>query len=233
MGKNLRQQRRGRGGSVYRSPSHKHAGAIQHTHIENVKGAVTDLVHAPGRTCPLAEVNFDGDVVSMIAAEGMQVGQEITIGAGAPIFTGNTTHLGRIPEGTPIYNVEGRPGDGGKFVRTSGTSATIVSRGDKVVIQMPSGEFKTLDAKCKATVGVVAGGGHKEKPFGKAGAKFHACRSKAKAYFNVKGVAMNAVDHPHGGGSHQHVGKPSTVSRNAPHGRKVGRLSPKKRKRSK
>jgi large subunit ribosomal protein L2 len=230
MGKRLVQQRRGKGTPTYRSPSHKHVSDVKHHAIDHASGTVLDLVHAPGRNCPLAAVNFDGDVVHMIASEGMQVGQEVKMGVGAPIYSGNTLPLAGVPEGTPVYNVEGRPGDGGKFVRTAGTSATFVSRGKKVVILMPSGEFKTLDPQCKATVGIVAGGGQKEKPFGKAGDKYHAYKSKAKAHFKVRGVAMNPVDHPHGGGSHQHVGKPSTVGRNAPPGRKVGRLSPKKRK---
>jgi len=229
MGKNLRQQRRGRGTPTYRSPGHRHVTEIKYPTFDHGSGRVLDLIHAPGRSCPLAEVDFNGEIVRMIASEGMQVGQEITMGAGALLYSGNTLPLSGIAEGTPIYNVEGRPGDGGKFVRTAGTSASIVSRGKKVVILMPSGVFKTLDPRCKATVGIVAGGGQKEKPFGKAGAKFHAYKSKAKANFKVRGVAMNAVDHPHGGGSHQHVGKPSTVSRNAPPGRKVGHLSPKKR----
>jgi large subunit ribosomal protein L2 len=80
-------------------------------------------------------------------------------------------------------------------------------------------------------VGIVAGGGRGDKPFGKSGKKYHALKSKAKMHFKVSGVAMNPVDHPHGGGAHKHVGKPSTVSRNAPPGRKVGRLSPKKKSR--
>jgi len=231
MGKNLRQQRRGRGGSVYRSPSHKHAGPVKYPPIENGTGKIMDFIHAPGRNCPLARVMIGNEIIQMISAEGMQVGQEISIGDRAPIITGNITHLANIPEGTMVYNIEGKPGDGGKFVRTPGTYAMVVSRGKKVVLQMPSGEFKTFDARCRASIGIVAGGGHKEKPFGKAGAKFHAYRSKAKAYFKVRGVAMNAVDHPHGGGSHQHIGKPSTVSRNAPPGRKVGHLAPKKKRR--
>jgi len=233
MGKNLRQQRRGRGTSVYSSPSHKHVEKVRHPAFDNAHGKVLDLIHAPGRNSPLARVRYDDGVILMIAPEGMQVGQEVEVGDGAPIYSGNTLHLSSIPEGTVVYNVEGRPGDGGKFIRTAGTSSTIVSRGKKVVILMPSGEFKTLDPGCRATVGIVAGGGLKDKPFGKAGAKYHAYKSKSKANFVVRGVAMNAVDHPHGGGSHQHVGKPSTVSRNAPPGRKVGRLSPKKRKKRK
>ncbi|MDD1768397.1 MAG: 50S ribosomal protein L2 [Methanomassiliicoccales archaeon] len=229
MGKNLRQQRRGRGGSQYRSPSHRHLGDIRMPHTKAGTGRILDLVHAPGRTSPLAEVDLDGKVVNIIAAEGIQVGQQIEIGNAGTIASGNVMSLGSIPEGTLVFNIEARPGDGGKFVRSSGTGAAIVSRGEKVVVQMPSGAFKAFDPTCRASIGIVAGGGHTEKPFGKAGAKFHAYRSKSKAHFKVRGVAMNPVDHPHGGGSHQHVGKPSTVGRNAPPGRKVGRLSPKRK----
>jgi large subunit ribosomal protein L2 len=200
-------------------------------HTKQGTGKIRDLVHAPGRTSPLAEVDLDGKIVKIIAAEGMQVGQQIQIGDAGAIAAGNIMLLGSIPEGTLVFNIEARPGDGGKFVRSSGNAAAIVSRGEKVVVQMPSGAFKTFDPRCRASVGIVAGGGHREKPFGKAGAKFHAYRSKSKAYFKVRGVAMNPVDHPHGGGSHQHVGKPSTVGRNAPPGRKVGRLSPKRKPR--
>ena len=95
----------------------------------------------------------------------------------------------------------------------------------------PARVFKTINPSCKATVGLVAAGGRGEKPFTKAGKKFYAYQSKAKRYFKVKGIAMNAVNHPHGGGGHPHVGKPSTVGRNAPPGRKVGRLSPQKKRR--
>jgi large subunit ribosomal protein L2 len=84
-----------------------------------------------------------------------------------------------------------------------------------------------------ATVGLVAGGGHKEKPFAKSGKKFHAYGGKAKAYFKVKGIAMNPVNHPHGGGGHPHVGTQSSVGRNTPPGRKVGRLAPQRKKKVK
>ena len=230
MGKRLRQQRRGAGGSVYRSPSHRHVGNIRYPNVDASAGKIVDLIHAPGRSGPLAKVDIEGKNVLMIAAEGMMVGQDITFGKEGKITPGNVVPLSIVPEGTFVYNIEGKPGDGGKFVRTAGTAGTLVSRGEKVVVLMPSGSFKTFDPRCKAAIGVVAGGGQKDKPFGKSGNKFHAYTSKAKAYFKVRGVAMNPVDHPHGGGSHQHVGRPSTVSRNASPGRKVGRLSPKKRR---
>ncbi|WP_048133810.1 50S ribosomal protein L2 [Candidatus Methanomassiliicoccus intestinalis] len=231
MGKQLRQQRRGRGGSQYRSPSHRHVGDIRYPRLDASTGKIEDFIHAPGRNGPLAKIDFNGEKVLMIAAEGMMVGNNVSFGDNSADRTpGSVVSLSSVPEGSFVYNIEGQPGDGGKFVRTAGTSATVVSRGSKVVLLMPSGEFKSFDPRCRATVGVVAGGGLKEKPFAKSGNKYHAYRSKSKAYFKVKGIAMNAVDHPHGGGGHPHVGVPSTVSRNAAPGRKVGRLSPKRRR---
>ncbi|HSV41919.1 MAG TPA: 50S ribosomal protein L2 [Methanomassiliicoccales archaeon] len=233
MGKNLRQQRRGRGGFPYRSPSHRHVGDVK-LPLETMKsGKIIDIVHAPGRLCPVAMVDFSGDSIVMLAAEGVMVGQEVKVDGSGGIVAGNVMPLANVPEGTLVFNVEGRPGDGGKYVKAGGSSATVVTKGENIVVVMPSGAFKSFDPRCRATIGIVAGGGHGEKPFGKAGNKFHAYRSRSKAYFKVKGIAMNPVDHPHGGGGHPHVGKPSTVSRNAPPGRKVGRLSPQKKKKGK
>ncbi|HUT27199.1 MAG TPA: 50S ribosomal protein L2 [Methanomassiliicoccales archaeon] len=232
MGRRLRQQRRGHGSSTYRSPSHRHVGEIKHPHSELKNGVVTDIIHAPGRNSPVAEIKFEsGKKDKIIAVEGLMVGQDISVDGTKNLKPGSILPLSNIPEGTLIHNLEARPGDGGKFVRTAGTYATLVTKGDTVVVQLPSGAFKNLDPRCRAGIGIIAGGGASEKPFAKAGKKFHALRSKAKANFKVKGVAMNAVDHPHGGGGHPHVGKPSTVSRNAPPGRKVGRLSPQKKQR--
>ncbi|MCL2712101.1 MAG: 50S ribosomal protein L2 [Methanomassiliicoccaceae archaeon] len=228
MGKRLITQRRGRGGSQYRSPGHRHLDDVRLPAFDEGKGTITDLVHAPGRTSPLTEVTFRGKKDYLLAAEGVKVGQELTVGSGE-IRPGNIMMLSSIPEGTPVHNIEGVPGDGGKYAKTAGTSASVVSRGEKVVILMPSGALKEFNPRCRAAIGVVAGGGRDDKPFAKAGKKHHTLRSRSKAYFKVSGVAMNPVDHPHGGGSHPHVGKPSTVGRNVPPGRKVGRLSPKKK----
>ena len=234
MGKRLITQRRGRGGSQYRSPSHRHTADVRLPAFDNGKGTITDLVHAPGRTSPLAEISFDnGKKDYLLAVEGTKVGQTIVVGKG-DIAPGNIMKLSDVPEGTTIHDIESLPGDGGKYVRTAGSSASVVSRGEKVVIQMPSGVLKEFNPNCRAVIGVVAGGGRDDKPFAKAGKKYHTLSSRSKAYFKVSGVAMNPVDHPHGGGSHKHVGKPSTVSVNAPPGRKVGRLSPQpKRKKRK
>jgi large subunit ribosomal protein L2 len=142
------------------------------------------------------------------------------------IDRGSTLALQDIPEGTLVYNIEVMPGDGGRFARAAGTQAVVVSQGDRTVVQLPSGQFRSFHPACRATIGAVAGAGRGDKPFTKAGKKHLAFRSLSKAPFKVRGVAMNPVDHPHGGGAHQHVGRPSTVGYDAPPGRKVGRLSP-------
>lgn len=230
MGKRLITQRRGRGFGRYRSPRHLRFTDASHPKLAAGVGTVIDILHEPGRIAPLAKVRFGAQEHLMIAADGMYVGQQVTVGSTGAVVAGNTMPVGLLPEGTIVYNVESQPGDGGKLARSAGAAATIVTHGRKTVLLMPSGKFKEVDNKCLATVGMVAGGGHKEKPFAKSGKKFHAYSAKAKAYFKVKGIAMNPVNHPHGGGSHPHVGTQSSVGRNTPPGRKVGRLAPKKKK---
>ncbi|HKZ63690.1 MAG TPA: 50S ribosomal protein L2 [Thermoplasmata archaeon] len=232
MGKNLPTQRRGRGTSpTYRSPSHRHLGPVNLPGGTG-EGTVVEIRHAPGRSAPVARVDVDGREFLMIAPDGLHVGQPIAIGV-PRIDRGSILPLGQLPEGTLVYNVEGTPGDGGRFVRAAGTAAVIVSQGARTVIRLPSGQFKELNPRCRGIVGVVAGAGRGEKPFYKAGKHVNAYRSLAKSAITVRGVAKNPVDHPHGGGAHQHVGRPSTVSSHAPPGRKVGRLSPKRKRRGK
>lgn len=230
MGKRLITQRRGRGFGRYRSPRHLRFTDATHPRIKPGNGTVSELVHEAGRIAPIAKVRYAEGEQFMIAPDGLEVGQQVTFGASGQIVAGNTMPVGTIPEGTLVYNVESQPGDGGRFARTAGSAATVVSHANKTVLLMPSGKFKEVNKKCLATIGLVAGGGHKEKPFAKSGKKFHAYHGKAKAYFKVKGIAMNPVNHPHGGGGHPHVGTQSSVGRNTPPGRKVGRLAPQKRK---
>lgn len=233
MGKRIIARRRGRGGSCYQAPSHRYRAKVIHPPFEG-KGKIDDIVHCPGHSAPLVKVTFDSKggekEIYLFATEGQQVGQTIESGQNVPVQSGNTMPLGQIPEGSFVHNIEGHPGDGGKFIRTAGTTGIIVTHGTMTMIQMPSGQLKMFDPRCRATIGVVAGGGRGEKPIAKAGKGHHMHRSKAAFYPRVKGVCMNPVDHPHGGGSHQHVGRPNTVGRNAPPGMKVGRLSPKRKK---
>jgi large subunit ribosomal protein L2 len=233
MGKRLITQRRGRGFGRYKSPSHLRFTKARHPKISSGTGTIVEFVHEAGRIAPIAKVDFGTEEHFMIAPDGASVGQQISVGSGGSVAAGNSKEIGQLPEGTLVYNIESQPGDGGKFVRTAGSAATIVTHGSKTVLLMPSGKFKEVDRKCRAIVGLPAGGGHKDKPFAKSGKKFHAYHGKAKAYFKVKGIAMNPVNHPHGGGGHPHVGTQSSVGRNTPPGRKVGRLAPQRKKKVK
>lgn len=231
MGKNLIQQRRGRGKGRYTVPSHKFRGKIKYDNNREMKGTVEEIIHDPGRTSPIAKIKLKNNKKMLVlATEGIEIGREIKFTDNkGNCEIGNVLSLGTIPEGFPIYNIEITPGDGGKLVRAGGSGATVVSHDlKKTVIKLPSGQFKTLNSSCRATVGIPAGGGRKDKPFLKAGKKFVAYRSKGKQYPIVRGVAMCAVSHPHGGGGHQHVGQQSSISRGASPGRKVGNIAPKR-----
>jgi large subunit ribosomal protein L2 len=233
MGKRIPSRKRGKGSPLYRSPSHRHHGMIKYHFKGFEKGVVQSITHDPGRTAPVAEVKFEEKIKRLIAPDGLEVNQQITAG-GDEIARGNIMEIQHIPTGTYVYNIELKPGDGGKLVRAAGTAATIVSQSpSETIIQLPSGKFKSINPRCLATIGVVAGAGRIERPFGKAGKKYHAYRSKAKVHLRVKGIVKNPVYHPHGGGAHPHVGGASTISAGAHPGQKVGRFAPKrKRKRS-
>jgi len=233
MGRRIQGQRRGRGTSTFRAPSHRYKADLQHRKVEDgdvIAGTVVDIEHDPARSAPVAAVEFeDGDRRLVLAPEGVGVGDELQVGVSAAIEPGNTLPLAEIPEGVPVCNVESSPGDGGKFARASGVSAQLLTHDRNVaVVKLPSGEMRRLDPQCRATIGVVAGGGRTEKPMVKAGNKHHKMKARGTKWPNVRGVAMNAVDHPFGGGGRQHPGKPKSISRNAPPGRKVGDISSKR-----
>ena len=233
MGRRIQGQRRGRGSSTFRAPSHRYKAELSHRKPEDadvLAGEVVDIEHDPARSAPVANVQFeDGDQRLVLASEGTAVGDTIEIGISASIEEGNTLPLAEIPEGVPVCNVESHPGDGGKFARASGVNADLITHErDAAVVQLPSGEMKRLSPDCRATIGVVAGGGRTEKPFVKAGKKYHKMKARGGKWPIVRGVAMNAVDHPFGGGGRQHPGRPKSVSRNASPGRKVGDIASKR-----
>jgi large subunit ribosomal protein L2 len=233
MGRRIQGQRRGRGSSTFRAPSHRYKAELSHKRTEDddvLAGEVVDVEHDPARSAPVARVEFeDGDQRLVLASEGVGVGDTLEIGISASIEEGNTLPLAEIPEGVPVCNVERQPGDGGKFARASGVNADLVTHErDAAVVQLPSGEMKRLSPDCRATIGVVAGGGRTEKPFVKAGNKHHKMKARGTKWPRVRGVAMNAVDHPFGGGGRQHPGRPKSVSRDASPGRKVGDIASKR-----
>lgn len=230
MGKNIIQQARGKGGPTYRAPSFRYMGRVSHRFWsdESVKGNVADIVKCQGHSAPLMILNYeDGSANLTLAPEGIRVGDEVVSGKDVPVGLGNTTLLQNLPEGTTVYNIESTPGDGGKFVRTSGTSARIVTKTtDKIMIKMPSQKIKAFHPNCRASIGVVAGGGRTEKPLLKAGTKYYKMRAKNKLWPKVSGGAMNAVDHPFGNKRSSRKSKAKPVPKNAPPGRKVGMLRP-------
>ena len=172
---------------------------------------------------------LDGEEGYIIAPEGIAIGDTISIGKGAEIKTGCTLSLLDIPDGSSIYNIEQIKGDGGRFVRASGTFAKILSKTKNgVTILMPSKKEKIFNSNCMATIGIVAGGGRTDKPFVKAGNRWHAMRARGKLYPITSAVAKNAVDHPFGSGRGRHMGKPSVPPRFAPPGRKVGQIHAKR-----
>jgi len=232
MGKRIGSRRRGAGTGAYTSPSHRHHGAIYLPSPTIVGDArVLSIEHAPGRTAPVAELAApDGSRIAILAPAGLATGDSVALGEGR-VDRGSILPLGRIPDGTLVSNLEVKPFDGGRLVRAAGTSALVVAHtGSEVTVQLPSGSFKQFLATCRAEVGSVAGSGRHERPLIKAGKRAHSVHSLARAAFKVRGVAMNPVNHPFGGGAHQHVGRPSTVKSGTWPGAKVGRFSRSARK---
>lgn len=225
MGKSLISQKRGKGSSRYKAPSHRYRGRFSHIPLGKEKqlSTVVDIIHDPGHSAPAAVIRYeDGTKLLQPAAEGVFVGQTLDTRP----TKGNSCCFEDIPEGSNVFNIELRPGDGGKLVRATGAFARLVSKdGGKAVLKLPSDAYKTVSLKCRANVGVVAGGGRKTKPFVKAGNKYHAMKARNKLWPRTKAVAMNACQHPFGGGYHKHIGKPQTSSRNAPPGQKVGYIA--------
>ena len=233
MGKNLIQQKRGKGSPRYRAPSFRYAGKARFGRYEDdksVNAQVTDILHSSGHSAPLMELKHsNGEMTILQAPDGIRVGDQIQIGKDVELKVGNILPLKSIPEGTSIYNIESSPGDGGKFVRASGAFARVITKMENgIVVQLPSYKRKTFLPQCMAAIGVVAGAGRTEKPFLKAGKKFYAMKAKNKLWPVVSGTSMNSLSHPFGGSSSHAKGIPTQSSRNDPPGRKVGKIAPKR-----
>ncbi|MDE0557718.1 MAG: 50S ribosomal protein L2 [Candidatus Poseidoniaceae archaeon] len=227
MGKRIRAQRKG-SSPRYRVASHRFPGANRMPRATDIVGEVTDLVHSPVHSAPLARVKLPGGETTLVSAtEGIAIGSSVAIGDNVALKPGNITRIANIPEGTAINNLELRPGDGGKIARAAGNSCIVEARvGDKVRIRLPSGAIKELPENCRATIGVLSGHGRDEMPLRTAGAAYYKAKARGKLFPHVSGVAMNPVDHPHGGGNHQAVHGPSSVARGTPPGAKVGLIAP-------
>ena len=232
MGKRILQRHRGKGGIQYRAPSKGKFAVVGYPFVstdDTVEGRIVEIVHERGRTYPLAQIDVAGRRHYIPAVLGMTVGSTIQIGPQAAVSSGNVLPLTSIPEGTAICNIERYRGDGGRLVRNAGGSAILFANAaEGAVIRLPSGKTIVLPPRCRASIGVVSGAGRVEKPFLRAGPRYHLMKAKGKMYPRMRGIAMAAVYHPFGGGRHQHSGKSTSTSRNAPPGRKVGLIAPRK-----
>jgi large subunit ribosomal protein L2 len=209
MGKRIISQRRGRGSPTYRVPKRRIKVKIRY---KNLSGKIVDIVNDPGRNPPLAKIRYeDGSYDYLIAPRGSKTGDPIDF----------VTPLSKIPVGSSIFAIETCPNSGPKLCRTSGSFALLISKSKKgCIVQLPSKKKISLDLNCRASIGIPAGDGQKEKPWIKAGKKWIAMHARGKLYPRTSGVAMNAIDHPFGGPTKP--GKSMSVSRHAPPGRKVG-----------
>jgi len=239
MGKQVRGCRKGVG-TVFKSHNKHRKGAVKLRSLDYaerhgyVKGLVKEIIHDPGRGAPLAKVSFRNpykfkqDKELFIAVEGMHTGQFIYCGKTAQLDVGNVLPIGRLPEGSVVSSLEEKCGDRGRIAKASGVSCIVVGHsedGRKTRVRLPSGARKSVPSTCRGTLGLVAGGGRIDKPILKAGNNFHKYKAKRNCWPRVRGVAMNPVEHPHGGGNHQHVGHPTTSNREDAAGRKVGLIA--------
>ena len=162
-----------------------------------VPGVVKTIEYDPNRSVNIALVFYaDGEKRYIIAPKGLKVGMTVVAGPNAPLTVGNALPLKNIPLGLLVHNVELTLGRGGQLVRSAGVGATVVAKeGDYVTLRLPSGEMRMVFGECMATIGELGNEDHMNVSLGKAGASRHLGKRP-----KVRGVVMNPIDHPHGGG---------------------------------
>jgi large subunit ribosomal protein L2 len=206
---------------------------------DGVPARVASIEYDPNRSASIALLNYaDGDKRYILAPQGLRVGGEVVSGEGADIAPGNSLPLARIPTGTVVHNVELIPGQGGKLGRSAGTAIQVVAKeGPMVSLRLPSSEVRMVRGECRATVGTLSNADHQNVKIGKAGRGRH----KGKRP-QTRGVAMNPVDHPHGGGEAHHTpgghpvtpwGKPTIGYRTRKKGKRSDALIVRGRRRGK
>ena len=176
---------------------------------DGIPAVVERIEYDPNRTAHIALLKYaDGERRYIIAPKGVAAGDQLLSGAGAPIKAGNNLPLRNVPVGSTIHGIELKPGKGAQIARSAGTSAQLVAReGAYVTVRLRSGEMRKVLSECRATLGEVSNGEHSLRSLGKAGAtRWRGVRP------TVRGVAMNPVDHPHGGGEGRTSGGRHPVS---------------------
>lgn len=226
MGKRIIQQARGKGSSTYRVSKKAFRYKLQFPANLIGEGTVVKLFNSSAHTCPLAKVTSEKGTFYIPAFKNMIEGQKISFSEG--LTDGNILKLKDIPVKSKVYCVESRPGDGGKFIKAGGLTATVTRKANgKVILVMPSKKEKQFSEDCRAVIGVVAGAGRLDKPVVKAGKKYHIKKAKSKLWPRTSALKVNAIDHPFGSGRGKNP-KSKIAKRNAPAGAKVGLLRPRR-----
>jgi large subunit ribosomal protein L2 len=226
MGKRIIQQARGKGSMTYRVRKRAFIYKVKFP-TKNGEAEIVKLIHSPAHSAPLMKLKIENEIAYIPAFNNAYEGQKIQIGKVSP-EVGNILPLSEIPVAMQIYNIEKNPGDGGKMMRVAGTSAIISKKQkSKIIVLLPNKKETTLNENCRAIIGTIAGAGKTLKPFVKAGKKYYKMKSRSKLWPRTSAVKMNAIDHPFGCGRGKRP-KPKIAKRNAPPGRKVGHLRPRK-----
>jgi large subunit ribosomal protein L2 len=232
MGKRIISQARGKGSFTYRVRKKAFVFRVGYPMHEG-DAEILKILHSPAHYAPLIKTKVAEEIFYNVAFNNAYEGQKIKIG-GSEVKDGNILYLKDIPVATRIFNIENNPGDGGKMIRSSGCSAYVNKKYEngKIGVVMPTRKEILLAEDCRATIGIVAGDGRKQKPFVKAGKKYYKMKTRNKLWPRVSAVSTNAVDHPFGSGRGKRI-KSKTVKRNAPPGRKVGHIRPRRTGRKK
>lgn len=232
MGKRIISQARGKGSGTYRVRRRAFRFELKYPSKLDGEGTVIKFVNSAGHTAPIAKILYKNGIFFIPAFEGMVEGQKIKFNVGE-MSDGNITRLGNIPLKTKIYAIESRPGDGGIFIKTAGSSAVVTRIEDDFVhIMLPSKKEKKLNSNCRAIIGTIAGTGRLDKPFVKAGRKHHLMKARGKLWPRTSPIKVNVVDHPFGSGRGKRA-KSKIAKRNAPPGRRVGMIRPRRTGRKK
>jgi large subunit ribosomal protein L2 len=176
---------------------------------DGIPAKIAAIEYDPNRSARIALLNYrDGEKRYILAPVGAKIGDVVESGPKADIKTGNCLPIVNIPLGTVLHNIELRPGEGGKLVRSAGGSAQLMAKeGEYAQVRMPSGEVRKILIVCRATIGQLGNVDHENEVVGKAGRKRHRGIRPS-----VRGIAMNPVDHPHGGGEARSTsGRPPTT----------------------
>ena len=212
----VKKKHSGRNNNGHITVRHKGGGTRRQYRIIDFKrqkdaspAKVATIEYDPNRSARIALLNYkDGEKRYILAPLGLAVGDVLETGEKADIKTGNCLPLSAIPLGTVLHNVELRPGEGGKLVRSAGSSAQLMAKeGEYAQVRMPSGEVRKILMRCRATIGQLGNVEHENIQIGKAGRMRHMGKRPS-----VRGIAMNPVDHPHGGGEARSTsGRPPTT----------------------